>query len=214
MDVLKVNAATVGKFTVRVALMETMAVGATPVCVSVTLSVEPSPTGRAVLRGVRRELHAAELAGLSIVSSSEKNFSVRQTGVGVTVGGIAKARKLRIGMCRRGDFVVAIGRPSLGYEVLEGERTATIADVEDVKTLLRTHFVHEVIPVGSQGILKEANILAVDSKLRFLPKKAVPLDMSKSAGPGTVVLCTVAPSNLTDLRRIEDKPMTLIGELR
>ena len=55
-DALKVDAVTVGKFAARVALMEILAVGAKPICLSIALCVEPVPTGRAIMKGVRREL--------------------------------------------------------------------------------------------------------------------------------------------------------------
>jgi thiamine monophosphate kinase len=213
-DALRVDAATVGKFTTRVALMEAVAVGARPVCVSVTLCVEPIPRGHEIIRGVRRELQAAKLGDVRIVQSSEKNFSVRQTGVGVTVGGIAQNQDLRVGKCRRGDLVIAIGRPCVGYEVLRGERAKSIAGMRDVNALLELRFVHEIIPVGSKGILKEARIIAADSGLRFLPKKEATIDMSKSAGPATVVLCAIVPARWPELQEIIHKPLSFVGELR
>ena len=90
MDSLKVDAAIVGKFTARVALMEIIAVGAKPICLTVALCVEPVPTGREIMNGVRRELEASGLEGVSIVQSSEKNFPVQQTSVGTTVNGIVE----------------------------------------------------------------------------------------------------------------------------
>ena len=74
------------------------------------------------------------------------------------------------------------------YEVLRGERAKSIAGMRDVNALLELHFVHEIIPVGSKGILKEATI-----------------DMSKSAGPATVVLCAIAPSRWPELQEIIHK---------
>ena len=210
-DVLRVDAATVGKFAARVALMETIAVGANPICLSVTLSVEPFPTGREIIRGIRRELTRSKLGYVRMVRSSEKNFPVQQTGVGVTVVGLVHDPK--IGKCKRGDLVIAIGQPCVGREVLKGERTRSIADLADVHALLRLPFVHEIIPVGSKGVLKEARILATDSKLRFLPRKPVTLDMNKSAGPATVALCAISPSNRARLQEIIDKPLNPIGEL-
>ena len=211
-DVLRVDAATVGKFAARVALMETITVGAHPICVSVTLCVEPLPTGREIVDGIRRELERSGLGDVGMVRSSEKNFSVRQTGVGVTVIGLV--RDPRIGKCKRGDLVIAIGHPCVGCEVLKGERARSIADLADVNALLRLPFVHEIIPVGSKGVLKEARVIAADSKLHFLPEKVAALDMNKSAGPATVVLCAISPSNWAPLQRIIDKPLNPIGELR
>ena len=86
--------------------------------------------------------------------------------------------------------------------------------MRDVNALLELHFVHEIIPVGSKGILKEAGIIAADSGLRFLPKKEATIDMSKSAGPATVVLCAIVPSRWPELQESIHKPLSFVGELR
>jgi len=211
-DVLRADAGTVGKFAARVALMEIIAVGAQPICLSVTLCVEPLPTGREIVEGIRSELKRSGLEDVSIVRSSEKNFSVRQTGVGVTVVGLTD--DLKIGRCKRGDMVIALGHPCVGFEVLRGERAKSIADLADVNALLRLPFVHEIIPVGSKGILKEAKVIAADSELRFLPEEDVRFDMNKSAGPATVVLTAIPPSNWEELQEIIDKPLSPVGKLR
>jgi thiamine monophosphate kinase len=214
LDRVKVDAYTVGRFTVRVALMEVLSVGAEPICLANTLAVEPNPTGNQIIKGIREE---AEYAGVDpripMTYSTEKNVHTRQTGVGVTVVGTTLVGAVRIGRCRPGDSVVAVGLPHVGHEVLRGEKERMLADSRDVRILLKLSFVHEIIPVGSQGILNEARTLAEDSNLRFKLVRSLQLDARKSAGPATVVLCTCPQSYLRKLSKSVEKPVNLVGIL-
>jgi selenophosphate synthetase-related protein len=215
LDRVRVDGYTVGRFTARVALMEALSVGAEPMCLANTLAVEPRPTGTQIIKGIRDEAKRAQLDSRIIMTySTEKNIPVRQTGLGVTVVGTATAKSLRIGRCRPGDAIVAIGLPHVGDEVVAAEKRQRIADTRDVRSLLNCHFVNEVIPVGSQGILHEAQIIAEDSNLRFALRPNLDIDIRKSAGPGTVVLCACPDSRLRELSALVEKPVSLIGALR
>jgi len=214
LDRVRVSGYTVGRFTARVALMETLSVGAEPMCLANTLAVEPRPIGTQIIKGIRDEAKRAQLDSRIIMTySTEKNIPVRQTGLGVTVVGTATAKSLRIGRCRPGDAIVAIGLPHVGDEVVAAEKRQRIADTRDVRSLLNCHFVNEVIPVGSQGILHEAQIIAEDSNLRFALRPNLDIDIRKSAGPGTVVLCACPDSRLRELSALVEKPANLIGVL-
>ncbi len=214
LDKVKVDGCTVGKFTARVALMEVLSVGANPICIVNTLAVEPKPTGNQIIKGIRNELRYARLdSRIVMTQSTEKNVSVSQTGVGVTVVGVTTPRLLKIGQCRRGDAIVAVGLPHVGDEVMFGNREQRIADTRDVRRLLNLRFVHEIIPVGSQGILHEARTIAEDSNLRFNSGRDLEVDVRKAAGPATVVLCACNHSYLRQLSRSIRKPANLIGTL-
>jgi hypothetical protein len=213
-DQIKVDPSVVGRFTARVALMEAISVGAVPLCLSVTLTVEPEPSGREIMKGIRRELRNCEVNEPMIVQSSEKNFMAHQTGVGVTVNALVEESRLRLGKGRVGDIVAAIGTPCVGYQVLKGERTGTIADLKDLNALPSLGFVHDIIPVGSKGALKEARILAADSRLQFRPRRNVAIGMDKSAGPATLLLCSLPKFKWSELRQTIDKPLSIIGELQ
>ena len=108
-DKVKASPRIVGRMTARVALMELLAVGADPISIAGTLAVEPEPTGNQVLRGIADEIRTAGLHGLPIICSSEKNVKVSQTGVGVTAFGSLANSRLKIGRCRPGDELVAVG---------------------------------------------------------------------------------------------------------
>lgn len=214
LDVVKVDAYTLGRFTARVALMEVLSTGARPVCLVNTLSVEPRPTGLQIVRGVRKEAKQAGLSSkLAVTGSSEKNIPVRQTGLGVTVIGIATRDSLRVGVSRKNDSVVSVGVPLVGTEVLLGQRRGLIADVSDLRRLLQLNFVHEIIPVGSQGILREAGTIAKESHLRFKLADRLMVNVRRSAGPATAIVATLPKHQLQRLRGEIAKPISMIGRL-
>ncbi|MBC7131356.1 hypothetical protein H5T51_09165, partial [Candidatus Bathyarchaeota archaeon] len=195
-DVLKVEGNIVGKFIVRTALMEVMAVGAKPIGVACGLSVEPKPTGESIIKGVLTEMRKAGLKRSDLVVSTEKNFDTVQTGIGVTVIGIANRDKLLIGMAENNDLIVSVGIPSVGAEVLENERKGVIVDIEDLAKLLSLNFVHAAIPVGSKGILHEAKVLAKEAGGRLKLNRKPGIDIRKSAGPSTVILVAIEKDSL------------------
>jgi selenophosphate synthetase-related protein len=211
LDKVKVSGYTLGRFTARVALMEVLAVGATPVCLTNTLGVEPDPTGFEILEGIKSEIQLARLDGsLVIIGSMEKTVAVEQTGIGITVVGLAPKNNLKIGLSKPDDLLVAVGRPSVKDEVLPAEERGEIADLEDLLKLMGCSFVHDVIPVGSQGIIHEVNVLATDSGLRArleLPE----VETKKSAGPATTVVVTVSKNAFARLSGLINKPIQVIG---
>jgi hypothetical protein len=214
LDKIKVDGYILGKFTTRAALMEVLAVGATLVCVVDTLSVEPEPLGSDILRGIRAEAEKAGLdPKLAVTGSTEKNFTVEQTGIGVTVIGTCKRGDLRIGTSLLNDAVVALGVPSVGAEVIQAEKDGKITGVTDVLQLRNLPFVHEIIPVGSTGITHEIETLAHDSKLRFKLAEQEEIDVHKAAGPATVALATLPLSKVDGLKRAASKSVTVVGTL-
>jgi hypothetical protein len=214
-DSVRVTAEVVGKFTARVALMEVLSVGAVPICVVNTLSVEPHPTGSEIIKGIRKELRRARVSPtIPTLFGSEKNVETKQTGVGVTILAEAPLHNLRIGKCKQTDLVLAVGLPYVGSEVLKAQRRKLIADLTDLLRLLKLPYIHELIPVGSRGILREAETLAKDSDLRFRPLLRGGIDLRKSAGPATVLLCSLSPNNWSEFQQNIDKPLNVVGELR
>jgi len=51
-------------------------------------------------------------------------------------------------------------------------------------------------------------------KAKSEAKKKATIDMNKSAGPATVVLCAIVPSRWPELQEIIDKPLSFVGVLR
>ncbi len=212
-DKVRAHPRLLGKMTARVALMELLAIGATPVALAETLSVEPEPTGNEVMKGMLAEVRNARLRNVQIISSSEKNVKVSQTGIGVTAIGFVSTSTLKTSRCRPGDEIVAVGEPHVGQEVLRGEASRKIADTLDIIKVRERPFVHEIIPVGSRGILKEARTMANDSNLSVRLLGSQRLDLKKSAGPATVILCALQEGSFRKLEALLDKPTNVIGQL-
>ncbi len=215
MDEVKVKGRVLGKFLARVALMDVVATGAFPILLSVTLGVEKEPTGREILDGVRSE---AMVLGLEpnqvILENTEDNFVTVQTGAGLTVVGFANEEELRLGKTQPGDLVVAIGKPKVGSEVLPAEVKGEIADLKNVVLLTQKKWVHDVSPVGTLGVAYEAQMMAyaVGRQLKLAERGS--LELEKSAGPATVVLITLDPEKLEDLRMLLHKPSVfVVGEI-
>lgn len=207
-DKIRVANSLLGKFTARVALMELMASGATPISVVDTLSVELKPTGEEIIAGIKEELAKIGIDDL-LTGSTEENVVTVQTGIGVTAIGSVEIDQLRVGSSQQEDLIVAIGLPKVGDQVLAD--LSQIADLDLLIELLKLDYIHEILPVGSKGILYEAQLLAKSNGLELSLVKSK-VDLQKSAGPATVLLVTVAAEDLTRLKVI-DKPVNVIGRL-
>ena len=211
LDKIKVSGFTLGRFTARVALMEVLAVGATPVCLTDTLGVEPDPTGFEIVEGIKKAVKLAQLADtLPIIGSMEKTVEVEQTGIGITVVGLVPKNKLKIGFSKPDDLIVVVGRPRVKDEVLPAEKRGEIVDLTDLIKLMECDFVHEVVPVGSHGMFHEVKVLSQDSGLGY-KLNITEIEAKQSAGPATAVLVTVPKNALNQLLSLFKKPIQVIG---
>ncbi|WP_129409246.1 AIR synthase related protein [Marinitoga lauensis] len=95
MDIIKVPPDIVGYFTAHVALAEIISYGAFPIAVIDTLSVELNDTGKEIIKGIKKALEQLGINENKIITgSTEENFPVVQTGMGITV--IGEKRNLLI----------------------------------------------------------------------------------------------------------------------
>lgn len=210
-DALQVSGEIVGLFTARVPLMEIIAAGAKPIALINTLSVEMDPTGLAIIKGIKTAIKDAGLdESIMITGSTEENFLTVQTGVGITVLGRAKKEELRLGTSVKGNLVVCLGVPQVGGELLEG---LSYADIPLVKRVLEVPGVREILPVGSKGILYEARELAKCAKLSLKLLNDVEVDLTKSAGPASCILVSLAEEFLPCLISNSPIPVFKIGYL-
>jgi selenophosphate synthetase-related protein len=214
MDQVKVDGRVLGKFLARVALMDVAATGAFPLLLSVTLGVEKDPTGREILEGVKSESRVLGLEPNQVLmENTEDNFETVQTGAGVTVVGFANEGELRLSKTSPGDLIVAVGKPKVGDEVLVAEVKGEIADLRNVTMLSQKNFVHDIVPVGTFGIAYEARMMAYGVGRQLKLEEAKEIDLNKSAGPATVVLTTINPDKIDELKLLIRKPITVVGEI-
>lgn len=213
-DELTISWSITGRLTTRVTLLEILASGAIPKMATVAISNEPYPAGEQILNGVKEEFLAAGLT-LPIVISTEKNMNTRQTGLGISMIGVAEKMQLRIGSSQAEDVVFCLGLPKVGPEISTPE-DPEIVQFEHIRLVQSLPGVHDVIPVGSGGIFQEAKLLAASSKHELIIDSSCKLDLNKSAGPSTCVLCSSSSpllfdSRLADFRQL---PIVKIGCLK
>ncbi|MEM3068393.1 MAG: ribbon-helix-helix domain-containing protein [Nitrososphaerales archaeon] len=214
MDKIKVDGFTLGRFMTRVALMDTISINSWPKLIIATLSVEMNPTGIEILRGIKSE---AKKVGMdpdqSISMNTEENISTDQTGLGVTAVGLVHEDELRMGRTQPNDALVLIGEPKVGDEVIQAEKEGKIADLHDLVRLTQLDFIHDVIPVDTQGIAYEARMIAhmVGRQVEFYNN--IKIDLEKPAGPATAVLTTMDEAQIEKLTCITRKPITIVGKV-
>lgn len=187
LDIVQVPEQVTGRFTARVTLLEVLAAGAEPKMLTVAISNEADPTGDGILEGVREELKSLNLAQLPMVISTEKNMITQQTGLGISAIGVADLAVLRLATTRVGDFIYGLGLPKVGPEVSDPEDLEIIRG-EHIRRLLEQPSVHDIVPIGSQGLRGEALALANTLKGKLILDSACPVELSKSAGPATALI--------------------------
>ncbi|SFH32345.1 alpha-ribazole kinase [Desulfotomaculum arcticum] len=211
LDVVKVSNYIVGRFTARVALLEVLATGARPVLLAVTSANEPYPTTKGILQGVRDELKALDLTETQLAITSEKNMPTRQTGLGITAIGVCAKEALRVATSRPGDDLYCLGLPKVGAEVVAHD-DPEIVQGQHILALLASPGVHDIIPVGSRGIRREAESLALQTGCGFKQEKTVAVNLNKSAGPSTCLIFTC--NKYTMPPHFPPTPLVRIGGLQ
>ncbi|MGI6331692.1 MAG: alpha-ribazole kinase [Zhaonellaceae bacterium] len=213
LDEVKVPNYILGRFITRVALLEVLAAGAIPVLVCDTLTVEMKPSGEEIIRGIKDELGQLAFADkIHLNGTTEENMKTRQSGIGITIVGLAQEGSLRLAKAQAGDDILCFGYPKLGSEVKLDD--PEIIDVSTVLSLLAYQEVRELVPVGSKGILYEAQALAETSGLKFVPEFTTTLPLEKSAGPATCLVAAVKPQLRAELEKNFSQPVTKVGSLQ
>lgn len=187
-DYVKAPLELTARLTARVALMELVSLGASPVAFSFNHIADNALFGE-TLRGFREAFNDFGYPDVPFIASSEKNFEVKQTSVTVSVTGV-REKPVKKDM-REAAFVV-IGEPFVGEDVLRNPDKIAVS--EDVFKLMNCKSVFEVVPCGSGGVIAELAGFGV--------KFAVSdIDLAKSAGPATCVLAAVDPAGIDDLEK-------------
>lgn len=207
-DIIQVDPYVLGRFLVRVPLMELLSVGAKPFGVMNTLSVEMEPTGRRIIAGIIDELRQIELDENQVLNgSTEDNFPTLQTGAGVTVIGMATKIEDKSMV---GDILCCIGYPKVGDEVKLDDRE--ICDLPTMRQIRAILGVHEIVPVGSKGIRYETEELLKRNQMTLLwDDPQLPLE--KTAGPSTCAIVTVQEHSLEELKKTK-RPVFVLGRIK
>ncbi len=117
-DIVKVSPDILGYFTTNVALCEILSVGGDPFVIVNTLSVEMNDTGSKIIEGIKRAIEPIPNKDIIITGSTEENFPVIQTGMGITVIGIINTKDWVMPMTKKGAIALVVGVPKVGEEVI------------------------------------------------------------------------------------------------
>jgi hypothetical protein len=197
-----------GKFTARVALSEVMCSGAWPVAVTNGVACEMRPTGEETISGLREELSNAGISDIVLTGSTEENFATSMTALAITVIGVAREDELKFMRALQGDKLILIGRPCVGQDVdLESK-----GFYGEIRRFLLLPGVREIVPVGSKGVMYEAEALAYLNSMTLQTYKTG-IDYFKSAGPATCMLVLCDGPSAAKIAHI-DPSGAVIGEIR
>ena len=213
-DTVSCSAYQLGRFAIRVPLMEVLCSGATPVAAFDMLTVPMNEYGKEILRGIRSELAAAGLPDdFPLSGSTEDNVPTTMTGVGTMIIGIVQNTDFKPGKALEGARIFTIGLPKSAPADQVTVSDPQIVQQSHVLTLNGIDQVHDMLPVGSKGIGWEATQLAAAAGLKAELIEPPPLDLKKSAGPNTCLLAAVHAEAENLLRKQINVPVTLIGKV-
>ncbi len=210
-DKIQTDPEILGYYIAIVALSEVLAFGASPISIVNTLSVEMDKTGQQVLQGIKRAVKPLSLPeDIIITGSTEENFTVCQTGIGVTVIGIVNKNVWKPHRTKKGALAVVVGLPKVGDEVLMANEQE-ILTIPTLLKLKKNPNIQEILPVGSKGIFYEANKMANTNNLEFVKNKNILVDLDKSAGPATCAVVSIKEEYCTILEENCLIPVNRIG---
>ncbi|WP_141992342.1 MULTISPECIES: ATP-binding protein [Bacillaceae] len=202
-DLVHVPYEVVGYYSFRVAVMECLGVGGSPVSV-VLNNFCGDQAWEDLTRGVRKGLNELGMEDLPITGSTESNMPLLQSALGLMVIGkranesVKKQHPLR--------KIALIGRPLVGEEVMEQQDW--VAPLSLYKSLCEMEDV-QALPVGSKGIAYEWEHLdqCGEGVSVHISNK---VDIAKSSGPSTCFLIAY-PEQLEEEIKQRSGPL-FIGE--
>jgi hypothetical protein len=179
-DHVQVSYETVAYYSFRVAAMECMAAGGVPVSV-VLHNFCGDHTWSELNKGIQKGLAELNLKDVPITGSTESNFQLQQSALGLVVLGKKSLSKKSYKTFSKDLKFAVIGSPLVGNEVLENEEQ--VIPLSIFSEVLKLDEIM-VWPVGSKGILYEFNRMFT-SKVFTKEMLHTNLDVLKSSGPAT-----------------------------
>ncbi|WP_040209547.1 AIR synthase related protein [Neobacillus jeddahensis] len=191
---------TVAYYSFRVAAMECIAAGGEPISVVLHNFCGNEPWEELV-KGIQAGLDELNLHHVLITGSTESNFSLMQSAVGlVVIGKKLGAETKRVDYWKYLKFAI-VGLPLIGNEVVQ--QAHQVAPLSLFHKLCKEKKMI-IWPVGSKGILYELN--QIFPKLKWSKDMIVSdVDVCKSSGPST---CFIVAYH----HELEEKLLKLAGE--
>lgn len=208
MDAVLVPYETVAYYCFRVAVMECMSAGGEPFAVTVQ-NFCGEDAWLSLLNGINRGVEELSLEGIQINGSTESNFNLLQSAVGITVLGKKKNAALDNHLYYSEQMKLAvIGTPLVGDEVIE--REAEVAPLSVFKQLCSMEAV-VIMPVGSKGILSELNQLFANQTFDYAEIETS-LDIYKSSGPSTCFIIAFSIEKEAEIKSIANQYFHEVSE--
>lgn len=195
LDEVKVPYETVGYFSLRVAVMECMAAGATPITVVIQNFCGDDDWNQ-LMTGVQNGLVELEMEDIPVTGSTESNFSLKQSAVGINIIG-KKSTDQTVRMQNAFDREIAlIGLPLVGDEVvLQSDQIVPLSIFRRFFNLQNV----DIWPVGSKGVLSELKRMIPNFDENTITSN---LDLLKSGGPSTSFLAVYPKNKSKEIRKI------------
>ncbi|WML43039.1 LPXTG cell wall anchor domain-containing protein [Neobacillus sp. PS3-40] len=178
LDAVPASYEMVAYYSFRVAWMECVAAGAVPFSV-VIQNFCGNNAWPLLMVGVKKGMKELGINELPITGSTETNFTLMQSVVGMTVLGKRRKKEEQSITDANQLKVAIIGRPLVGSEVID--QKDEIAPLELFQWFCEQEEVMAVLPVGSKGVLVELELLFAEQSLCVNSE----IDMRKSSGPST-----------------------------
>ncbi len=210
-DQVQVSPYITGYYTACVVLAETIALGAWPIAIVNTLSVEMDDTGKTIIDGIGAALDEIGLDRETMLTgSTEENIPVTVTGLGMTVIGKIDSEGWAYPKANVNNIAVVIGLPKVGNEVAQDQ--GEIMNLSTMVKLRNADFIQDILPVGSKGIGYEASEMARTGGLTFCPNEQISIDIERSAGPATCAVVAMDQQYIDKLIELVDLPINIVGK--
>ncbi len=179
LDEVKVNYQTVSYYAFRVACMECIAAGGEPFAI-IMHSFNDEAVWAELILGINQGLKEVGLENIPITGSTETNFKLDQSALGLVVLGKKKVQKREVISPESVEMAI-IGKPLVGQEVIDDQKS--VAPLSLYKEISKMPDVSLIRPMSSKGIKHE-----VERQIDQTIKYPTELDIEKSSGPGTSFL--------------------------
>ncbi len=182
-DAVRTRYEVVSYYSFRVAVMECLAAGGQPFSV-VIQNFCPDDAWDAITAGIDKGFTEIGLRDVVVTGSTESNFSLMQSALGMIVMGKRMASYQESIVSIENRKLAVIGSPLVGNEVLEAPE-----DVVPLSLFYDLCKLDDVVllPVGSKGILHELKNM-LDNNALMSDGLICDVDIEKSGGPSTCVI--------------------------
>jgi hypothetical protein len=197
LDAVQVPYEMVGYFAFRVAVMECMAAGAAPYAV-VMHNFCGDAAWNEITKGVKKGIGELGLFSLPITGSTESNFALVQSALGLMVLGKRPAHVTTDLLYSDNVRLAVIGNPLVGSEVME--HSEQVAPLPLFQWFCGREGVQSILSVGSKGILHEVNQVFLGQTFDLTAIEGE-VNLVKSSGPATCFVVAYQGEAEEELRK-------------